>query len=102
MIRTAIRNRARSIAQLPWDINAALAANLHAHKPLVEAGDRVANSLMKRKRLYVAQLRLAIVAQHRLAVLVLQRLPRGGAGRVELDPVSGPVAGIENLVYLAR
>ena len=102
MIRTAVGNGAGSISQLPWNEDASLAAHLHAAKPLVEARNRVANSLMKWKRRYVAQFRFAVVAHHWLAILVLQRSPRVVAGRVKLDPIRGPVPGIEDLEHLAR
>jgi hypothetical protein len=54
MIRAMVRDRARSIGQLPGDEDAALAANLHAGKALVKAWNRSAYALRKGHRLRVA------------------------------------------------
>ena len=99
MIRVMIGDRACSVSQLPWNENAALAADFHAGKALVKAVNRGAHTLRKGHRLRVAHLGLAVVTHHDLTVFVSQRHPVV-IGGVELDPISGPVAGVKNLVQL--
>lgn len=80
MIGTVVWNGSASIGQLPGNEDPALAANFHAGKPLVEAGNRSAHSLVKWKGLYIAQFGLAVIAQHGFAVFVPQRRPGMVAG----------------------
>jgi hypothetical protein len=70
MAWTMLWNVARSIGHLPGDKQAALATDLHADKALVKARNRATSALSKWHGLRIAQFRFAVVAQHRLAVLV--------------------------------
>jgi hypothetical protein len=88
-----------AIGQLPGDEDAALAANLHACKALVKAGNDAAKALRELHGLGNIQLGLAVVAHDRLAFLILQWEPVV-VGGVELVSVGGQPAGVENLVYL--
>jgi hypothetical protein len=63
------------VRQLPGDEDAALAVNLHAFIALIKAGNDAAHTLWKRHGLGNIKFWFAIVAHHRLAVFVLQRLP---------------------------
>jgi hypothetical protein len=98
-------NLSRSIAQLPGDEDAALAAHLHARKALVEAGNCAANPLRKAHGLRRSLHGLAIGAELRLSVFVKNRRAGMVVGRVELLPVVGTAvqakpAGVEELVQL--
>jgi hypothetical protein len=84
---------------LPWDEDAALAADLHSHETLIEAGNRSTGSLHKWQRLRVGQLGFAIVTHHRLAVFIPERHAMLFGG-VEYDSVSCPIAGVEDLIEL--
>lgn len=89
-----------AIGQLPGDEQAAPAADLHAGESLVEAGNQAAHALGKGHGLRIALLGLAVVAEHRLAVLVFEWLSGVVVGGVELVPVSGQPASVMNLVHL--
>jgi hypothetical protein len=76
VIRVAVWNRVRSISQFKGNEKTALAPDLHAFKALIEARKRAAtpgpaHALRKLVGLWIAKLGLSVVAQHRLAVLVL-------------------------------
>ena len=94
------RHFAGSISQLIGDEDAALAAYLHAGKSLVKAGDHATHADGEAHGLRRVQLGLAIVAQDRFAVLILERLAMVFGG-VELDTVGGAVAGVDDLAELA-
>ena len=94
-----------AISQLPRDEQTALAADFHARKALVEAGNQPPHPLRKSHGRRVAVLRLPVVSQHRLAVLVQNRGAGVVVGGVELVPVvlasvAAKPAGIEDLVHL--
>ena len=97
----------RAVSQLPRNEDAALAANLHAGKSLVKARNRAPIALREADRLGWALLGFAVVAQHRLPILVQHRLARMVVGRVELFPVvrasvDAKPAGVQNFVQLGR
>ena len=97
MVGSPVWNCTRAVGQLPRDEDAALAADLHPGNTLIEARDRSANSLHKLHGLRVAQLGLAVVTHHRLAVLVSEGRARMVVGGVEFDPVGGSPSGVEDL-----
>jgi hypothetical protein len=105
MSRIRSRPATCAVGQLPGDKQAALAADLHAPKSLVEAGNQAAHSLRKRHRLHIAHLGLAVGSHHRLAVFILLRLAMI-VRRVELVTIVGAavaaqVAGVKHLEQLA-
>ena len=102
MVWAVVWNAARPVGQLPGDEQAALATDLHADKALVKSRNCAADTLMKWEGLWIAELGFAVVAQHRLPVLVPQRRPRMVAGGVELDAIGRAVARVEDLVQLVR
>ena len=76
MIRTAVWDRVGTISQFIGNEKTALAPDLHAFKALIEARKgpatpAPAHALGKLVGLWIAKLWLAIVAQNRLAVLVI-------------------------------
>src|SRR5271166_1857232 len=99
-----IRPRAplRAVSQLPRNENATLAAYLHAGKSLVKAWNSAPKALRKAERLDRALLRLAVLAHHRLPVLVQYRRARVVICRVKFlsdirTPVGAKPAGVQNL-----
>ena len=66
-------NLALTEAQLPGNKDAAFSANLHASHSIIPSRQRAALSQDQCHRRRVAGLGLAVIAQNRLAVLVLQR-----------------------------
>jgi hypothetical protein len=62
MVRATVWHRARSIAHLPRDEDAALAADPHPGKALVKADNRSARALRESHRLGRTLLGFAIVA----------------------------------------
>jgi hypothetical protein len=97
-----IRNHSCSIGQLPGDEQAALAANLHSGKSLIEAWNQTPHALGKRHGLRISELWFAVLAHHRLAVLVLFWGARVVERGVELDAICRTIACVVNLVQLAR
>lgn len=75
MCRIRSRPTTRTVRKLPRNKQPAFPAHLHAAKTLIEARNDAPKSLRESQRLGIAQFRLAIVAQHGLAVLVANRLP---------------------------
>lgn len=102
MLQTVVGNLAAAISQLIGDEEAALAANLHADETHVKAGNGAALALRKRHGLRIAELRLAVIAEHRLAVLVLDRWAGVVIGGVELDAVGSAIARVLHFVKLVR
>jgi hypothetical protein len=93
-----------SIGQLPGNEEATLAANLHACESLVEAGNQAAHPLRKCHGLRIAELWLAVIAHHGLAIFVLHRRAGMVEGRVEFVAVVGASvaaepAGVLHLVH---
>jgi hypothetical protein len=74
MSRIGTRPALGAIRELPGNKQPPLAADLHAVKSLVEPRNQAAKPLREGEWLRIAELRLAVFAQHRLAVLVLHRL----------------------------
>lgn len=91
---------ARAIGELPGDEEAALSADFHAVKALVEAGNQASHALGKAEGLWRAEFGLSIGAEFGLAVFVED----GGAGvvirGVELVAVGGQPTGVLHLVEL--
>ena len=100
-IRGAIGDHTRSIGELPRNEQAALAANLHSAKSLIEARNEAAHALGKRHGLRFSQLGFAILAEHRLAVFVFLWLAGVIERGVEFDAVCGAIAGVIHLIQLA-
>lgn len=90
---------ARAVRQFPRDEETALAADLHSLKALIESRNNAAETLRKADGLRIAELGFAILAEHRLAVLVLEGLTVI-LGRIELAAVAREPSGVEHLVDL--
>jgi hypothetical protein len=97
-----------AVSQLPGDEQAALSANLHAFKSLVEARKRPSSrrrSLSEWVGQRIAVLGFAVVAQNGFAILVFDCRPRMIVRGVELvsvivPPVGAKPAGVVDLVNL--
>ena len=102
MVGSVVGDGSNSIGELPGNKEAALAADLHTAKALVEAGNEASHALREWHGLRRAHFGLSVVAEHGLAVLVLLGLSGMVEGGVELDAVGGAVAGVIHLEKLAR
>ena len=102
MRRVRTGTSTRAIGQLPRYKQPAFAPDLHSMKALIESGNHAAKSLRKRDRLRLAQLGLAILANHRLAILIQNRRPRMVIRRVELASIGSHPPGVMHLVELVR
>jgi hypothetical protein len=80
-------NLPRTEPQLPGDKDAALPTGLHALRSHIPSEKRTSLSHDRRERLGITQLGLSVVAQHRLAVFVLQRRTGMVVGGVEFAAI---------------